>query len=115
MQRIRSTENTMDVLLEGNVHTSLGARTGEVQQIEISISLKRRQLRSLRKESVELRQKYIDKLSLTQDLKREKDAVEGTAQDLSAKLTSLTSELVTRSSASAVFNTQVPVALQLAQ
>ena len=100
----------MDLLLEGNVNTSLCARTGEVQEIENYISLKRRQLRSLREENVQLRQKYIDKLSLTQDLKREKEAVEGTAQDLSARLTSLTSELVTRSSASAVFNTQVPVA-----
>ncbi|KAI6660104.1 hypothetical protein LOD99_10578 [Oopsacas minuta] len=107
MHRIRGTENSMDIIIENKLNTSIEARIGEIQTIEDRISLRRRQLRSLKEENVELRQKYIEKISLTQDLKREKDAVEGTAQDLSVKVTALTSELATRSSASAVFDTQI--------
>ena len=107
MHRLRFTESTMDILLEDKVTAAYNAKIEEIQEIENSISVKRKHVRSLKEESIALRQKYIEKLNLTQDLKREKEAVDGTAQDLSARLEALTEELANRSAANELLEKQV--------
>ena len=97
----------MDILLEDKVTAAYNAKIEEIQEIENSISVKRKHVRSLKEESIALRQKYIEKLNLTQDLKREKEAVDGTAQDLSARLEALTEELANRSAANELLEKQV--------
>ena len=97
----------MDILLEDRVTAAFNAKIEEIQGIENSISVKRRHIRSLKEENVLLRQRYIEKLSLTQDLKREKEAVDGTAQDLSARLAALSEELASRSANNELLDKQV--------
>ena len=97
----------MDILLEDRVTAAFNAKIEEIQGIENSLSVKRRHIRSLKEENVLLRQRYIEKLSLTQDLKREKEAVDGTAQDLSARLAALSEELASRSANNELLDKQV--------
>ena len=97
----------MDILMEDRVTAAFNARIDEIQDIEDSIAVRRKHIRSLKEENIALRQKYIEILSLTQDLKREKEAVDGTALDLSARLAALKEELASRSANKELLDKQV--------
>ena len=97
----------MDLVLQGDVASSVDSKIEEAQKIEDKICERRGVLRSLREENVSLRQNYIERLRQTQDLKREKEALEGTAHDLSTRASLLKDELQARNTTNESLDLQV--------